>query len=164
MLAVPPSGSAELRIGSGHTGVVRRPLPPATEMPPLTDLGETELPALARLVVRIDGVEPCALYATGPLGSPGMETIRSTRQGPGLRGFRFPETGGWWLSLLCDDQEQTLSPSFVPIPSDADETSIRVRVGNASSPRPQPVLSNPEMSLKRIDEPDMSGSRVNRPE
>ena len=26
------------------------------------------------------------------------------------------------------------------------------------------VLSNPEMSLKRIDEPDMSGSRVNRPE
>ena len=138
VLAVPPSGSAELRIGSGHTGVVRRPLPPATEMPPLTDLGEIELPVLARLLVRIDGVEPCDLYATGPLGSPGMETIRSTRQGPALRGFRLPETGGWWLSLLCDDQEEALSPSFIPIPSDAEETSIRVRVGSASSPRPQP--------------------------
>ena len=31
-------------------------------------------------------------------------------------------------------------------------------------PRTISVLSNPEMSLKRIDEPDMSGSRVNRPE
>ena len=29
---------------------------------------------------------------------------------------------------------------------------------------PMRVLSNPEMSLKGIDEPDMSGSRVNRPE
>ena len=33
-----------------------------------------------------------------------------------------------------------------------------------SRPTAPPVLSNPEMSLKRIDEPDMSGSRVNRPE
>ena len=138
VLAVPPSGSAELRIGSGDTGVVRRPLPPATEMPLLTDLGEIELPALARLVVRIDGVDPCDLYATGPLGSPGMETIRSTRQGPGLRSFRLPEAGGWWLSLFCNDQEEALSPSFIPIPSDAEETSIRVRVGSRSSPRPQP--------------------------
>ena len=72
------------------------------------------------------------------LGSPGMETIRSTRQGPGLRSFRLPEAGGWWLSLICHDQEEALSPSFVPIPSDAEETSIRVRVGSASAPRPQP--------------------------
>ena len=138
VLGVPPSGSVELRIGSGDTGVVRRPLPPATEMPPLTDLGEIELPARARLVVRIDGAEPCDLYATGPLGSPGVETIRSIRQEPGLRSFWLPEAGGWSLSLFCNDQEEVLSPSFVPIPSDAEETSIRVRVGSRSSPRPQP--------------------------
>ncbi len=36
---------------------------------------------------------------------------------------------------------------------------VYIVLGNALA-----VLSNPEMSLKRIDEPDMSGSRVNRPE
>lgn len=128
VLALPPRGSGELRIGRAGTGVVRLPLLPATQMPPVTDLGDITLSPLARLVVRIDGVDACDLYATGPLGSPGIEVIRSIRKGSGVRSFRLPESGGWWLSLICSGVEQPLSPSFVQIPADATDMSIRAPV------------------------------------
>ena len=128
VLALPPRGSGELHIGRAGTGVVRLPLLPATQMPPVTDLGDTTLSPPARLVVRIDGVDACDLYATGPLGSPGMEIIRSIRKGSGVRSFRLPEPGGWWLNLVCSGFEQPLSPSFVQIPADATEMSIRARM------------------------------------
>ena len=132
LLALPPRGSGELRSGQGGTGVVRLPLPVATQMPLVTDLGDIELFPLARLVVWIEGVGACELYATGPLGLPGVEIIRPTRQEPGVRSFRLPESGWWWLSLVWNNLEEPLRPSFVHIPADSTETSIRALV------RPQP--------------------------
>ena len=128
LLALPPRGSGELRIGQGGTGVVRLPLPVVTQMPLVTDLGDIELFPLARLIVRIDGVDACELYAIGPLGSPGVEIMRPTRQAPGVRSFRLPESGWWWLSLVCNNLEEPLRPSFVHIPPDSAETSIRALV------------------------------------
>ena len=59
LLTLPRRGSGELRIGQGKTGVVRLPLPVATQMPLVTDLGDIELFPLARLIVRVDGVGAC---------------------------------------------------------------------------------------------------------
>ena len=49
-------------------------------------------------------------------------------------------------------------------PDDAMPTYKEDQAEDGAARHAVTVLSNPEMSLKRIDEPDMSGSRVNRPE
>jgi hypothetical protein len=111
LVALPPLGAGELRIGSPPaTPVVRRTLPAAAELPPFTDLGDIDLGTPVILELIVGDLDGCAFSAAGPIGSTSLTIVEAERLEPGVRRFSLPEPGYWGLGATCARQTVPLDP------------------------------------------------------
>ena len=101
-VSLPPQGSGTLVIGGGSVGTIRHRYRHADTLPPMTDLGDLELPPSIELRVRLEQSD-CELHSVGPLGSLGMNRVRAVYNPiQGTHEFRLPERGVWWLEAVCE--------------------------------------------------------------
>jgi hypothetical protein len=135
LLALPPKGDGELRIGSVSTGIVRIPLREADGRSVLEDVGEVELASKIRTRIMLNGWDSCELDAAGPLGSGGISIARAGHPAPGERTLVVPEPGAWWLTLTCDGLEVELDPRLIDVPAAGHESIFYLRVRTSERPR-----------------------------
>lgn len=126
-IGLPSQGASQLVIGSAATALLRHPLPEASVMPPVTDLGDLSLPDPTELLVQLDIPAACDLLAAGPVGTPGLSVVRAQAHPSGLLRLDVPETGYWIVSLVCEGRDIALSPPFIRVAESDDGQIVRLQ-------------------------------------
>ena len=92
-VSIPERGSGQLLIGGGTVGKVRYAYPEASDLPPVTDLGDIELPLATDVFVLLPA-GLCELHAAGPIDSLGVEIVEGVYE-PGEQRYHLslPEPG-----------------------------------------------------------------------
>jgi hypothetical protein len=122
VLRLPPEHAGELQV-IGRDGALVRARLPSPGGNGEFHLGDLFLPDPRHLVVRLLANVVCELYATGPLGSLGLTTVRADRAS-NVYWFDVPEPGGWALSADCGPMAVEIDPPAVTIPSDGPDLTI----------------------------------------
>ncbi len=83
-------------------------------------LGDVTLSGLRRATVRLSDPAMCELFATGPLGTLGLATVRATGASS-VYWFDLPEPGAWALSAECDGLAPAIEPPLITVAPDGPE-------------------------------------------
>jgi hypothetical protein len=126
-IGLPPHGDSQLIIGSPDTARVRRTVPAADGMPPVTDLGDISLSATVEVLAELQALEGCDLFAIGPMGTRGLAIVRGEPHPSGLTRFAIPEFGHWWLSAVCHGRELQVVPPLLRVSEEDVSRVVQVR-------------------------------------
>lgn len=127
-LALPPDGRGELRIGSDRAGVLRIPLAPVEQLPPVLDLGDIEVRSSIAVRVAVLGGDACQLHAVGPFGRAGLSVVQGAPAVDGSQILRLPEPGRWALTLVCGSRELYVQPPMIDVVFDLPDQRFEVTV------------------------------------
>jgi hypothetical protein len=132
-VSIQAHGSGQLLIGRADGGKVRYGYGDASELPPVTDLGDIELPPMTNLLA-VFPVPDCELYAAGPVDALGMEVVASTFEAnEGRYRLRLPEPGLWWLEASCAGEAVAVTPRLVRIDGNTPEKVVEIAVSDGMS-------------------------------
>ena len=100
------------------------------------DLGDINLPAPLSVVIRLIGpAASCDLMAAGPVGSLGLDLVRSVFD-PGIMAYRLrlPEPGFWWVEAECGAESGGVIPPVMQIRQDDTARVIQLTLAPPAPP------------------------------
>ena len=125
VLPLPPRRAGMLQFIAGDGAVTRVTIPPAGDGD--VEVGDVTIPDRRRVMVRLLDPVACTLFATGPLGPPGMAVLTATGVA-GTYWFDLPEPGTWLLSAECDRRGFSLEPPSIALRPDGPDPVVAVRL------------------------------------
>jgi hypothetical protein len=126
VVALPPRGGGELRIGGGAHGVRRVPLPPGRA--DSLDLGDIELAPVIVMTFTVDQDPGCDLVLVGPEGHAGLQIVTARRIQAATFEATLPEEGQWRPLLSCGDRERAVAPPVVVVKAGNPHAPVALRV------------------------------------